>query len=143
MGCAAGQVAVMRRAVCAALAGLCLAWPALGEDVAVPVPSGQEVHWVETLHDTQGPEGLTYRFRFVAPGIGGDHPVSAQVAQADMEALCDGFALPRVSGQGPKPMQIIISLSDRPTRFGAADEGTVQYFEAYSIADGACVWDLF
>ncbi len=143
MGRVAGRASIMGRVAIAALSGSLLAWPALGKEASVPVPSGQDVQWVETLHDTQGPEGLTYRFRFVAPGIGGAHPVSAEVAQKDMEALCNGFALPRISGPGPKPMQIVISLSDRPTRFGAADEGVVQYFEAYSIADGACVWDLF
>ena len=99
----------MRGVVCAALTMLSLAWPASARDAAIAVPSGEEIHWIETLHDTQGPEGLTLRFRFLAPAIGGANPVSAEVAQQDMAALCNDFALPRVPSPGPKPAQIIIS----------------------------------
>lgn len=143
MGRGAGRSGVMRGVVCAALTMLSLAWPASARDAAIAVPSGEEIHWIETLHDTQGPEGLTLRFRFLAPAIGGANPVSAEVAQQDMAALCNDFALPRVPSPGPKPAQIIISLSERSVPFGEADEGVVQYFEAYSIADGSCVWELF
>lgn len=147
MGCAAGQLRSLSRVALAILTGIALVRPASAEEAGgsapIPVPSGEEVHWIETIRDSQGPAGLTLRFRFLAPGIGGESPVSQEAAQADMQALCDGFALSRVPGVGPKPAQIIISLSDRPVPFGETDDDAVQYFEAYSIEDGACVWELF
>ncbi|RWR08675.1 DUF6497 family protein [Paenirhodobacter populi] len=133
----------------AALAGLLSVGMAKAQEVAamdpatVPVPSGQEVHWVETLHDLQGPAGLTLRFRFVAPGLGTDSAVSPEQVEDDMQALCNDYALPRVSNTGPQPAQIVISLSSRAIPFGSADETVAQYFDAFSIVDGACVWELF
>lgn len=147
MGPAAGQLQRLSRVALAILTGLALARPASAEvaggGAPVPVPSGEEVHWIETIRDSQGPAGLTLRFRFLAPAIGGGSPVSQEAAEADMQALCDGFALPRVPDVGPRPAQIVISLSDRLVPFGETDDEAVQYFEAYSIEDGACVWELF
>ena len=147
MGRVAGQMRRLSRVAAVILTGIALARPAsageAGEGAPVPVPSGEEVHWIETIRDSQGPAGLTLRFRFLAPGIGGGPPISQEAAQADMQALCDGFALSRVPETGPKPAQIIISLSDRLVPFGETDDDAVQYFEAYSIEDGACVWELF
>jgi hypothetical protein len=119
--------------------------PPLGaKDVVVPVPSGQPVTWIDTVQGEPGPAGLTMRFRFLAPAIarqGGT--ITPEQAQADMQALCDGFALDRVPVTGPQPGQIVISLADRPVEFGAANPEATQFFEAYSIIDGACVWEVF
>lgn len=115
----------------------------LPEGGALAVPSGQPVQFLETISDAQGPMGLTLRFRFLAPQIGGTDPVEAEVALADMEALCNSFALERMPKLGPQPAQIVISLSDRDVPFGEVDEEAVQYFEAYSVQDGACVWEMF
>lgn len=113
-------------------------------EVVVPVPSGQMVTWVDTIQGEPGPEGLTMRFRFLAPSIAASSgTISPETAQADMQVLCDSFALPRIAVPGPMPSQIIISLSDRPIEFGAADPGVTQFFEAYSISDGACHWEIF
>jgi hypothetical protein len=81
------------------------------------------------------------RFRFLAPGIA--DAVDFETAAADMLALCTGYALPRVPDPGPQPQQIVISLHDRVLPFGEAAPEAVQYFEAYRIEDGACVWDMF
>lgn len=112
-----------------------------GDDMAVPVPSGQHVTLLEVIWGEPGPEGLTARFRFLAPGIAGDIPFEAAVE--DMMALCQHYALPRLSSIGPVPMQVIVSLSDRPVPFGEADPEATQFFEAYSIADGRCIWEAF
>jgi hypothetical protein len=61
----------------------------------------------------------------------------------DMQALCDGYALPRVEGMVPKPQQVIISLASEAVPFGQPAPEVVQFFEAYRIADGACVWAAF
>jgi len=117
---------------------------AAGVPVDLALPSGQKVRWLETLRDIGGPAGLTYRFRFLAPAIakkGGT--VSAEAVQDDMQALCDGFALPRLPNQGPRPEELVISLSDKPVAFGAATPGVTQYFEAYRPDGATCAWEGF
>lgn len=109
----------------------------------IPVPSGQMVRFIETISDAQGPMGLTLRFRFLAPQIGGTDPLEAEAALSDMEALCNSFALQRLPTTGPAPAQIVISLADRWVPFGEVDTEAVQYFEAYSVADGACIWEFY
>ncbi len=117
---------------------------AAGVPVDLALPSGQKVRWLETLRDIGGPAGLTYRFRFLAPAIakkGGT--VSAEAVQDDMQALCDGFALPRLPHQGPRPEELVISLSDKPVAFGAATPGVTQYFEAYRPDGATCACEGF
>ena len=81
------------------------------EVLVVPVPSGQWVRFVDVVMNAPGPDGLTARFRFVAPAIAKQTgSVDFEVAAADMEHLCKSFALPRIAGTGPKPSQIIISI---------------------------------
>ncbi len=117
---------------------------ALADDAPITVPSGQAVTYVDTVQGAPGPEGLTIRFRFLAPAIARDGgTVDADAAQADMLALCRAFALPRIAVTGPQPAQIVISLSDRPVEFGVADEAATQFFDAFSIEDGDCILELF
>lgn len=148
MGRGAGHVTgPLRGATIVTLALVALARPVLAENAApsgpaIPVPSGVEVRWLETLSDTQGPEGLTLRFRFVAPQVAGPG-YDPDKAATDMQALCDTFALPRLSDLGPQPAQVVIALADRVVPYGEIDEEAVQFFEAYSVADGSCVWELF
>lgn len=116
--------------------------PAAGD--VIPVPSGQEVRYLDTVQTAPGPEGLTVRFRFVAPAIARDGgTVDPETAQADMEALCNDFALPRLPGTGPAPSQIIVSLADRAVAFGEPAPDVTQFFEAYTVEDGRCVWEAF
>lgn len=111
---------------------------------AITVPSGQVVTLLDVIMDTQGPEGLTMRFRFLAPGVAKDGgTITAEVAGADMDALCQDYALPRVADTGPQPAQIVISMSDMDVPFGESHPEATQLFNSYSIADGLCVWDMF
>lgn len=110
----------------------------------IPVPSGQEVWWVDASQTEEGPQGLTYRFRFLAPQIGGAGALSPDVALLDMVALCETFVAPRLpSGGAPQPEQVVLSLSDRIVPLGEAAPEAVQYFEAYSVSDGVCEWEFF
>ena len=126
------------------IAAILLASPAFGQEL-VPVPSGQPVTFLDAIWNEPGPAGLTARFRFVAPQIaqqGGT--VDFDTASADMEDLCNTYALPRIeTTTGPRPAQVVISLSDRPVEFGVISPDATQFFEAYSIVDGACVWEAF
>lgn len=70
------------------------ALPALGE--VLTVPSGMAVTFHDMISDAPG-EALTYRFRFVAPEIGGAAPRAFSDVSGDMDQLCQTYALPRLS----------------------------------------------
>lgn len=130
----------MRPATLSLALALGLSPAALRADEPIPVPSGQTVTWIDTISDAQGPEGLTARFRFLAPAIAREGgTVSLEAAHADMAFLCDTWVIPRLSGIGPQPVQVVVSLSDRPVPFGEADPEATQFFEAYRPEDGLCV----
>lgn len=115
-----------------------------GDGAAIPVPSGQPVTLQDVIWNESGPQGLTLRFRFIAPQIaraGGS--VDFDTAAADMQALCEGFALPRLAEFGPMPAQVVISLADVEVPFGEAAPDATQFFEAFSIRDGACIWEIY
>jgi hypothetical protein len=114
------------------------------EDTAfVDVPSGQPVTLIDTVLNEPGPAGVTIRYRFLAPEIAPGASISFETAVIDIAALCDSYALPRLTDTDPAPDQIIISLSDRVVPFGQTDPEATQYFEAYRIENGTCVWELF
>ncbi|WP_309664398.1 DUF6497 family protein [Tabrizicola sp.] len=106
----------------------------------ITVPSGREVQFLDVITNAPGPSGSAARFRFVVPGLSAD---DAQAASADMQALCDTYALPRTEGMVPKPQQIIISLAASATPFGEAAPDVTQFFEAYTLKDDACIWEVF
>ncbi|MDQ2064930.1 DUF6497 family protein [Xinfangfangia sp. CPCC 101601] len=105
---------------------------------AIAVPSGRAVHVLDVITDLQGPSGATARFRFVVPGLKAEEDASA-----DMEALCTSYALPRTDGMVPPPQQIVIVFADQPVPFGEQAPDAVQFFEAFSLQDGACIWEMF
>ena len=115
----------------------------LGAAEPVGVPSGQSVAFVEVIDETSGGEEAVVRFRFLAPAIAGGGAVDAEAALGDMAALCDSFALPWLDAEGIVAQTVVISLSDRPVEFGVTDAEAVQYFEAFQIEDGACIWELY
>ncbi len=120
---------------------------ATGVDAPIPVPSGQVVTLLDVIHNEPGAEGMTVRFRFVAPAIAPGGAVPFEAAAADMAHLCQTYALPRVLsgvvGGGPAPAQIVISLSDLPVEFGASAPEVTQFFEAYSLDGDTCIWEPF
>ncbi|MCY1127344.1 DUF6497 family protein [Frigidibacter sp. RF13] len=128
----------------ASLTLLVMPLAALAEDVPIPVPSGQTVTYFETIQNAQGPEGLTYRFRFIAPAIARDGgTIDADTALLDMEYLCNTFALGAIPSTGPQPAQIVVSLADRPVPFGEPAPEATQFFEAFRPEDGSCIWEGF
>ena len=111
-----------------------------GDGAPLDVPSGQAVTLQEVIWNVPGAQGLTLRFRFVAPDLAA---LDIEAALADMQALCETYAAPRVTDFGPQPNQIIISLADAARPFGEADPDAVQYFEAYRLENGACIWEIY
>ncbi|NIY98355.1 acetolactate synthase [Salipiger sp. HF18] len=116
------------------------AMPAAGEPVVVP--SGMPVSFEDVIWDQPG-DGLVYRFRFLAPEIGGEAPRLYEEVSSDMDYLCESFALPRLAAIGPEPSRIVISLMAEPVAFGDPAPEVRQYFEAYSHAEGNCIWEAF
>ncbi len=115
-----------------------------GEGEVISVPSGQEITLLEVIWNVPGPDGMATRFRFLAPGIAPSAlGVNFEAATADMLHLCQEFAVPKVLGSAVIPTQIIISLSDRPVPFGETDEDATQFFEAYRLENGVCIWEIF
>ncbi|MFD1160045.1 DUF6497 family protein [Roseovarius aestuarii] len=114
---------------------------AASEAEQVMLPSGLKTHLQEMLWDRPG-GGLVYRFRFVAPEFSTEK-LDYDLLSSDLEHLCNEFALPRLSNVGPEPGQVIISLADRESEFGVIDPDLNQVFEAYSVENGACIWEVF
>ncbi len=111
-----------------------------GDGPKVEVPSGRKLSQIDVITNAPGPSGATARFRFLAPGLASE---DADAAAADMQALCDSFALPRTDGMVPAPQQIVISFAGAAVPFGEAAPHVVQFFESYRIENGACVWEVF
>lgn len=112
------------------------------EEKALMLPSGLEARLQEVLTDRRAGTGLIYRFRFVAAGLEGGEAAFDRVT-ADLEWLCTAYALPRLSDIGPRPARVVISVADRPSRFGVHDPDTVEVFEAFRPGDGTCNWEMF
>lgn len=104
---------------------------------AVTVPSGRLVTFLDVVTNAPGAKGATARFRFVVPDL-----TAQDDASADMEALCNTYALPRIGGMVPEPQQIIVVLANQAVPFGQAAPDAVQFFEAYSVTNGSCMWEL-
>lgn len=107
----------------------------------VPVPSGQGVELLELIKD---PDGLTWRFRFVAPAIARDTGmIDQQTALEDIHALCETYVAPLLLDAPEDPDQIVISMADRATVFGEAAPDVTQYFEAYRVEATDCMLESF
>lgn len=124
----------------AALAALSACQDDAPAEGAIAVPSGREISLIEVISNAPGNEGATARFRFLAPGLS---PEDVEATAADMQALCDTYALPRIEGMVPAPQQIVISLSAEPVPFGTAAPDVVQFFELYRPEGAACIWEPF
>lgn len=131
---------VCKRAIGAAML-LTLTAPTTFAADDITVPSGLPITLQEVITNQPG-QGLTYRFRFISPGIARGQR-DYDMVEADMAHLCKVFALPRIPTPGPKPNQIVISIADRETAFGSPDPDTTQFFEAYSIDNDTCIWEPF
>ena len=106
----------------------------------VKVPSGRELSLIDVITNAPGPEGAAARFRFLAPGLEAE---DAEAANADMQVVCDSFALERTDGMVPEPQQIIITFMGAPVPFGEPAPDVVQFFESFRAENGACVREVY
>lgn len=110
------------------------------EEDPITLPSGLEAQFHEMIWDEPG-QGLVYRFRFVAQAFSQDAPFESLMA--DLEFLCNSYAIPRLATIGPVPNQVIISLADKRSEFGQYNPDVAQVFEAYRIENDTCIWEVF
>ena len=126
---------------------LAMATGVAAAEQAFPVPalpSGLKVELLESFLDIKPDGEQTYaRFRFVAPGLVGEGAPDFEARLGDMDVLCRDYALPHVAVTPEKVDVIVISIAERASEFGVADPETVQFFESYSIENGACIWGDF
>jgi len=129
---------------CAAALAAAVAAPAQGaaqgeaKEERLVLPSGLAARLQEVIWQA----GDVARFRYVAPGFGGEAPL-AEVS-ADLAHLCEAHAAPRVRAErGGGDVRVVVSLADRASEFGVYDPQVRQVFEAYRLENGACIWEAF
>lgn len=126
--------------------GVCLAAAAgaVSAGELPKLPSGLEPELMEAFVDVK-PDGVfTYaRFRFLAPQIGAEGAPALGTLAEDFMVLCRDYALARLADGEEEIDRVVISYSDRPLEFGVSDPDAVQFFEQFSITDGACNWEQF
>lgn len=110
-------------------------------ETAVSVPSGQELALYDVVLEA---EGRVARFLFHAPGIvlEGDGLTYADVAD-DFAYLCQEIAVPALEANGWTPEEVVVSMADRRVEFGEITPEAIQFFEAFTVEDGTCIWRAF
>ena len=106
------------------------------------VPSGYEYYLHEAIFETRQDNSLVARFRYVMPIIG-QEAVTFDDVEFDFLFLCETQALRGLEKEQKEVDQVIVSLSDRETDFGSTTSVATQFFEAYSIENGSCIWEGF
>ena len=126
-----------------ALAGF-FAGVAMADDTPeyMAVPSGYEYYLHEAIFETRQDNSLVARFRYVMPIIG-QEAVTFDDVEFDFLFLCETQALRSLKKEQKDVDQVIVSLSDRETDFGSTTSVATQFFEAYSIKNGSCIWEGF
>ena len=65
------------------------------------------------------------------------------VVSAALEPLCKAQALANAPNAEAEGATIIVSIGDKPSEFGVPDPDVVQVFEAYTVENGTCIWEVF
>ena len=110
---------------------------------AQDVPSGQPITLHEVLLDNVNGEDWL-RFRFIAPRIGrADSDISYADSAPDMAHLCGNVVIPYMAEYNLTGHLIVVSLADQETEFGATNPDATQFFDAFRVENGACIWEVF
>lgn len=112
------------------------------DDVAATggMPSGMNHELQDVIYEPQGAHinvVQVVRLRYVQPEIA-DRGFEA--VEADFQYLCDTDGLKYRAKSAPNAAQIIVSISSEPIEFGATAPEVVQFIDAFSVENGACVW---
>ncbi len=105
------------------------------------VPSGNEIALQEILFEVRQDDSRVARFRYVMPLM--RQGLSFAEIEEDFFHLCIGVAVPYLAVQNETVDQVIISMADRETDFGVTTSLATQYFEAFRVENGTCIWEGF
>jgi hypothetical protein len=108
---------------------------------APAVPSGYTISLLEILFETRDDASRVARFRYVMPLM--RQGIAFAEIEGDFFHLCNGVAVPYLAVSREKVDQVIISMADRETEFGETTQLAQQYFEAFSVHEGSCIWEGF
>ncbi len=138
-----GELAIAagwRMAVSAGLLALALLPGRAGADTLV-LPSGQDAEF----HDAYWEEDSgTLRLRYVVPAVGDDaYARDHDAVFADMESLCAGPGLAMIEDDGNAWDGVTVTMMAMAVEFGHTAPDVVQFFEAFLVQDGNCIWDEF
>lgn len=92
------------------------------------------------VHEVLIEEGLA-RFRFVLDGLGTDGRGFDEV-EDDFAWLCAQMIVPALTDL-PQVTNIVLSVADREVTFGELAPEATQYFEAFRLENGSCIWEQF
>lgn len=125
----------------ALIASLVPTAPVLADGERLTVPSGQPVYLLEYVDET-ATEDAIFRARYVAPDLGAMSDAFETVLN-DMEHLCNRQVIPNIAAAGLSPTRIVVSLSAEPLELGVIAPEVAQVFEAYSLQDDTCIWEIY
>ncbi|MCW9043518.1 MAG: DUF6497 family protein [Pseudopelagicola sp.] len=126
----------------AAIGGTLAAAAAAGEEETPVVPSGQALYLQESLYETRADRTRVLRLRYVMPAIA-EAGLGYGALEADFPYLCNEVALAALAKTDAPVAQVIISLADRETPFGEPAPDATQFFEAFRVENGTCIWEGF
>ena len=111
------------------------------EEALAAVPSGLTLALMDQRIEAQ-PDGSDWaRFRFLAPALATG--VGYDKVEGDFGYLCAEYALPDLMNQGAEVAQVVISLSSKELEFGETQPDIIQFFEAFRVEEGLCIWEAF
>lgn len=113
---------------------------ATGADIP-SVPSGHDLYLQEIVFEDRQDHSRVVRYRYVMPILLQD--VDFFEVEADFLYLCETRALRDLKDSGENVDQIIVSFADRELEFGATSTLATQFFEAYRVENGSCIWEGF
>jgi hypothetical protein len=130
----------------AALAVVALRLPQVGggacpQAEAVTLPSGLAGQLCEVLSETQPATSEDWLVvRLVVPDLA---PRVPEAVPVDHDWACARFGLATLAEGAETPARIVVQLMAEAFPRGEPAPGITQSIEAYSIRDGACIWELF
>ncbi|WP_043746611.1 DUF6497 family protein [Pseudooceanicola atlanticus] len=119
---------------------LAAATTARGQEGIPAVPSGLVLTLQEVLEDPQPDGQLWLRLRYVAPDLAPDNYASVE---EDFAVLCSEQALTYAGENALIASQAVISIASATVEFGSTAPDVTQFFEAFRLENGACIWEAF
>ncbi|WP_439138736.1 DUF6497 family protein [Roseicyclus sp.] len=120
-------------------AALAEAWPTQ----QVSAPSGQALilhEWLNEQNPWSGESQII--IRLLAPTIGAAG-VDDTALRADMDWACDRWGRTIAQAASATTGQIVIEMMAAPTPRGTPTPEINRFYETYSLAGDACIWELF